>query len=285
MMFKGNYPQPNGPSAAAKLVGGEGKDVALNQTELLRLDWRPPHWAPNKEPDARGIPAFYDLAGADNRVMVEWLLGCCQSDPRYWLAEVLLDPKVQARYDRVIIDAPPRMVAGCVQALCASTSVLIPTVLDQLSADAVDRFIVQIEEERILWPMLKIVGVVGTMCSTTLRFIHERDSIRLLIERLENRIGRPQLFPASAFVAENTLLSQAAGARIVYAEKRDEASHRELRKNIKLLAAAIEEGLRGERTYEAWKTWLKNRASNSAVEGIGSNGSGSESNAASISIS
>ncbi len=163
--------------------------------------------------------------------------------------------------------------------------VLIPTVLDQLSADAVDRFIVQIEEERVLWPTLKIAGVVGTMCSTTLWLTHEKDAIRLIIERLENRVGHPQLFPAGAFIAENPLLSQAAGIRIAYAERYKGFTHRAFRENIKSLASSIEEGLRGKQTYADWKSWLQGGSLIPSLKLLGATEAGSEPNTASISIS
>jgi cellulose biosynthesis protein BcsQ len=229
----------------------------------------------NFTPEARGVPSFYGLARADNRVMVEWLLGCYASDPRYWLAETLLNPEVQSRYDRVIIDAPPRMVTGCVQALCASTCVLIPTVLDQLSADAVDRFVTQLEEERNLWPNLKVVGVIAAMCSPNL-VSYEKDTIRQLIDRLQRHSTRPQLFWKEAFVADNALLSRAAGLGIAYANESYAVEYRALRDKFSLVAQAIERGLKGERTYENWQAWLIDPTFNPGFAGARSNGGGNQ---------
>jgi chromosome partitioning protein len=252
----------NSPDKASKLISVPGAHVLLAQEERLNLRWVPQldeklkrGLSHNFVPNAFGVPAFYPLARTDNRLMVEWLLGCYSSDPRYWLAETLLDPEVQARYDRVIIDAPPRMVAGCVQALCASTCVVIPTVLDQLSSDAVDRFITQLEQEKQLWPQLKVAGITATTCSTTLAS-YEADTIRKLIDRLERHAPRPALFWKDAFITENSLLSRAAGHGIAYAHNSNRADFRALRYRFSCLADAIERGLRGERTYEAWQAWL-----------------------------
>jgi chromosome partitioning protein len=270
----------NSPDKASKLISCGGKDVLLNRQERLHLPWVlsadekiKRGLSPNFTASAFGIPAFYALARTDNRIMVEWLLGCYSSDPRYWLAEALLDPEVQARYDRVIIDAPPRMVAGCVQALCASTCVLIPTVLDQLSSDAVDRFVTQLEEEKLLWPKLKIAGVLATRCSTNLA-LFENDTIKKLIDRLEKHNSRPQLFWKDAFIADNSLLSKAAGQGIAYANVSHNQPHSQLRQKFSSLASAIERGLNGERTHESWKAWFIDQNFDPTIAGNRGNGSG-----------
>ena len=157
-------PSNHNPDTAARLVDGGGKDLLLHQVDQLRLSWTPPDRPANWRPNAYGVPADYSLARADNRVMIYWLLQEYQSDPRYYLANALLHPDVQNRYDRIIIDAPPRMVAGQIQALCASTYVLIPTILDRLSAEAVLRFANQLsEEKKALAPLKNRRGNGGAM--------------------------------------------------------------------------------------------------------------------------
>ena len=272
----------NSPDKASKVISCGGPSVLLNNQERLHLPWVPHaeernkrSLSPNFTPSAFGIPAFYDLARTDNRIMVEWLLGCYSSDPRYWLAQALLDPEVQARYNRVIIDAPPRMVAGCVQALCASTCVLIPTVLDQLSSDAVDRFVTQLEEEKQIWPKLKVAGVVATRCSTNL-VSYENDTLKKLIDRLEQHPSCPQLLWKDAFIADNALLSKAAGQGIAYANTSNDKSYGKLRQTFSTLASAIERGLNGERTHESWKAWLIDQNSDPTIAGARRNGSGKQ---------
>jgi hypothetical protein len=81
------------------------------------------------------IPCFYDLAQADNRLMVEWLLTCQPKwstkfslallemlglrkfklqDVRYTLAEILQSEVVRKAYDLVIIDCPPRLTTSAI---------------------------------------------------------------------------------------------------------------------------------------------------------------------------
>jgi chromosome partitioning protein len=249
-------PDHQSPDVSARLIEGGGKDILLREANPLRLEWLPPGLPVGWRPTACGIPADYSLARADNRVMVRWLLDVYGSDPRYGLAEALLDPNVQATYDRVIIDAPPRMVAGKVEALCASRHLLIPTILDRLSAEAVVRFANQLDQEKTLWPFLKIAGVTAVRCSGGLATLAERDTVSFLIQALERHVDRPQLFWHTAFIKQNQLLARAAGQYPVYGANSNDAQHTNLRNMFSELAAAITRGLEGERTHETWKAWL-----------------------------
>ena len=118
---------------------------------------------------ARGISAFYDLASVENREMIRWLMGDEKNDIRYRLAHTLLNNAVLDHFDVILIDAPPRLTTASIQALCASTHVLIPTVLDPLSTDAVGYFGRQLKAHEILWPQLKVMGIIGTLTNTLQR--------------------------------------------------------------------------------------------------------------------
>ena len=104
------------------------------------------------------ITAYYDLAQADNRILVEWLLKCRPrttktfrrwaadlmlglhfktQDVRYTLAEVLHTRPVRDAFDLIIIDCPPRLTTSEIQAFCAASHLLIPTIMDRASAEAV----------------------------------------------------------------------------------------------------------------------------------------------------
>lgn len=265
-------PDNQSADAAARLIEVGGKDILLREANPLKLGWQPPGRAVGWRPIARGIPADYSLARADNRVMVHWLLDHYGSDPRYRLAEAILDPNVLAEYDRIIIDAPPRIVAGKVQALCASTHVLIPTILDRLSTEAAVRFANQLQEEKELWPTLQIAGITATRSSPKLDRVAERNAILTLIDGLERHPWRPQLFWHDAFITQNELLSQAAGQYPVYGTAFNNADHRKVRAMFSNLANAIDGGLTGVQTNEAWKAWNSGPNHDPAVEEAGSNG-------------
>ncbi|MGQ4828065.1 ParA family protein, partial [Enterococcus faecalis] len=83
---------------------------------------------------------FYELTETENRAVTEWQLGERERDIRYDLFRLLRDPAVRQHYGAVLIDAPPRFSISSIQALCASTHVLVPSVLDNTSATAVGYF-------------------------------------------------------------------------------------------------------------------------------------------------
>lgn len=156
------------------------------------------------------VPAYYDLAQADNRLIVEWLL---QSKPartgsffkfmrdllygnalklqdiRFNLAELLQSRSVRQEFDVIIIDCPPRLTTGAVQALCAGSHLLVPTILDQPSAEAVVAFLEEIEglKKGNVCPHLKYVGIVGTMTSPNINLVAEVAAKTLISDALRDK--------------------------------------------------------------------------------------------------
>ncbi|MGE0023520.1 MAG: ParA family protein [Hyphomicrobium sp.] len=180
------------------------------------------------------VPTYYSLASTENRVMVEWLIGRRTDDVRYHLATVLHDEEVQSRYQRVIIDAPPRLTTACVQALAACTHVLIPTVLDELSAEAVGAFADQLRINQEIWPHLRIVGVVGAMTENStvkdgllkddplkdyegLALSNIRDTLRAAVETARPPLNDASVLPIECFIPNKTELGRLAGYGIAYA--------------------------------------------------------------------
>jgi cellulose biosynthesis protein BcsQ len=108
--------------------------------------------------------AFYELALLEDRLMVEWLLQEGGDDVRYRLANVLLQDGIQDKFDVVLIDCPPRLTTGTINALCASTHVLVPTIFNPIAAEPVANFI-QTSKGLMdeLNPKLQFLGVVETM--------------------------------------------------------------------------------------------------------------------------
>ncbi len=194
-------------------------------------------------PTAHALPAYYDLARAENRAMVRWLVDADKIDVRYKLAELLLDERVQNTFSKIIIDAPPRMTTGAIQAFCASTHVLIPTILDGLSGDAVATFVNELEglKESGVCPHLKVVGVVGSMTMHNIGrkmeenpdddpplSVAERQGVAALrsaLERVqkERRLSAPpaKLLPETTFIQKLAVIANHAGETVVYAAGND----------------------------------------------------------------
>jgi cellulose biosynthesis protein BcsQ len=191
---------------------------------------------------ARGISAFYDLARIENREMIRWLIGDEKEDIRYRLSHALLSDAVLKNFDVILIDAPPRLTTATVQALCASTHVLIPTVLDPLSADdPVGYFGRQLKAHEWLWPQLKVMGVVGSI-TNALQRAQEEPTLRSAGDRLtsalqgssgrlcylENR-GTTFAFPYERSIFKSSPMARAAALGIPYITVGDDATGRAVR--------------------------------------------------------
>lgn len=212
-------------------------------------------------PTAKIIPSYYSLASAENRVMVEWLLDKRKDDIRYHLATVLHDPKVQSQFELIIIDAPPRLTTACIEGLCAATHVLIPTVLDELSAEAVGAFADQLAVHQALWPQLKIIGAVGTMTEKNTgregadesdRLTDfEADALKAMEDALKQALlsAKPPLrdaspLPVRCFIPSKNELSREAGNRIAYAAPSKAQVFEEIRAAFDRLGDAIDERIK-----------------------------------------
>ncbi|MBX2856895.1 MAG: ParA family protein [Rhodobacteraceae bacterium] len=155
-------PSEDGDSPASWLVGGHMDGAQLREfTTPVNVGVG----VGGRRSRFKVLPAYYDLATTENRVLVEWLTGDRRKDPRYTLAEILYSPAVQREFDVVIIDSPPRLSSGGVQALCAASHLLIPTILDRASTESVSTFVGQVSKLKTsgICPHIDMIGVVGTM--------------------------------------------------------------------------------------------------------------------------
>ena len=213
-------------SKAAQLVGGKDAQWVRDVSEaVFRVQ------------SARCIPSYYTLSMMENRVLFEWLISKRADDIRYTLAAALHDPIIQESFDMILIDAPPRLTTGCVQALCAATHVLIPTVLDGLSAEGVGGFVDQLVTNERLWPHLRLLGVFGNMTDVATTDLdgepRERaladyeqeaerttiDAVRFALERAQPTLRSTQaapMFPINTFIPNKSELGRRAGDRIGY---------------------------------------------------------------------
>lgn len=197
-------------------------------------------------PKARLVPTYYSLASVENRVMVEWLIGERTGDIRYNLARALHSEEIQSHFSRVIIDAPPRLTTACVQALAAATHVLIPTVLDDMSSEAVAAFADQLRVNQTLWPHLRLLGAVGTMTTYSTApegvlkedaltafeldaLISARDTMQVALQTAQKPLTNAGVFPIDCFIPNKAELGRAAGHRIAYASSSNAAPFKDIR--------------------------------------------------------
>ncbi len=206
------------------------------------------------------ITAHYDLAQAENRLLVEWLLNASNPksrgarkwlsdfilgrlynphEMRYNLAKLLCSDAVRDAYDLIIIDCPPRLTAGTIQALCASTHLLIPTILDKPSSESVISFCDQVESLRTagLCPHLRHVGVVAT------RYVDNHIAARRAAQLIRDRFaGKPYscgLLSKTTFIPQTQALVRDADEGIAYFSLGKDSSSMKAKSAIAALAEVV----------------------------------------------
>lgn len=131
---------------------------------LIALEGAKEHLTPKLH---RGwlVPSNYSFAQIENQLLLKWLLqDDGEIDVRFRLANALLRPEVRSGYAAIILDMPPRMTLGSINALVASHYFLVPTMLDKLAAEAVGQFIANMKAiKRDLSLDLKLAGIIGCM--------------------------------------------------------------------------------------------------------------------------
>jgi chromosome partitioning protein len=211
-------PKKHHSSHATKLIGGE-----LTPHHLIDL-----HFPANERELVEIIPAYYELAQAENRLMVEWLLSDRKKDVRYTLAEVLHHPLVQEKYSLIIIDCPPRLTTAAIQALCASTHLLIPTILDGASANAVSSFVNQVENLREvdICPHIQHIGVVGSMLNPGQNYDSQKTKLNDLLKASRETGGSGDVtsYIDREFIPTYKAIADASSVGIIYPIKDDDGT-------------------------------------------------------------
>ncbi len=203
----------------------------------------------NGQQNLRLIPSYYDLAQAENRIMIEWLIGDVKDDVRFRLAKVLHDPVVRNAFSLIIIDCAPRFTTSTIQALAAGTHLLIPTILDDPSTEAVVTFVRQVETFRDagICPNIKYIGI-----SCSLRHIGKFDaalrSLKARLAEIHNPNGAGPLvdvLPENTFLPQSVRFSNAVSqGGIAYAVMGNSSGAKVIKSKIKALAAIVQERMR-----------------------------------------
>ena len=110
------------------------------------------------------VACWYSFERLERNLEYLWAVGDCADDVRYRLARALLHPHIQRTYQRIIIDAPPRVTTGFVNGVCASNHLIVPAVLDRVSATAVGVFANQFKKLRDACNTnIELTAIIGTM--------------------------------------------------------------------------------------------------------------------------
>jgi cellulose biosynthesis protein BcsQ len=163
------------------------------------------------------VTARYELASLENRLMIEYLLQEDEDDGRYRLANVLLAEEVAKTYDIAFIDAPPRLTAGAINAFCASTHLLVPTVYDLLSAEAVGTFLNGAKVlQASLNPRIDLLGVVGMLTSQQNQLVaREENAKRVAMAQVAQTWSSTHHFFVR-HIPRKAAIAAAAGEHVAY---------------------------------------------------------------------
>jgi len=185
---------------------------------------------------ARIFPAFYTLNRVENRILFSWLSQPNQPDIRFNTHKILASQLIQDNFDVVIVDAPPRLMTATVNAVCASTHILIPTMPDNLCVNATLNTVGVVRDlKKNLCTSLEILGVVPTMVLRSSMNAREKLALRRLSDELPsywNWPPTPHIFE-NEFISRREGVARAAGYEIAF-DADDEA-----REMFSRLGAAI----------------------------------------------
>jgi len=162
-------------------------------------------------------PSDYNFAKFENVMLAKWLVEERQQlDARYLLARFLLRPEVRRQYSLIILDMPPRLTLGSLNALVASDYLIVPTVLDKLSAEAVGTFLAQMKT--IAGDMklpLQLAGIVGNM--SRLDNLSPNEQAAYDLARLAgHNWDETKDFMFETFIPRRAAIGRAAGEDVAY---------------------------------------------------------------------
>jgi cellulose biosynthesis protein BcsQ len=142
-------------------------------------------------------------------------------DVRYLLAKLLICSKIRNDYDVVLFDSPPRLTSAAINGLCASTHILVPTVLDRLSAEAVGTFLGSARKLKIMLnPSLELLGVVGMITDQDRLRRCERNARSVVLQQInESWGGKPKVF--DRHIPRRAAIQHAAGDAVAYLQDDD----------------------------------------------------------------
>lgn len=164
--------------------------------------------------DAFLLATDEDLDEIETQAQAHWLLSVSRDDVRFRLREALHAPEVIDNYDIVLIDCPPRLSTGCVNALAASDYALIPVLLDPLSVEAAPRLIRWLKKyQSTLCANLSILGVVGNRVNPRVELIQrELSQWTSLKKSCQQAWGRDVHFFDESFIRQFAELSHRLAA-------------------------------------------------------------------------
>src|SRR5215510_4511794 len=165
------------------------------------------------------VASTYALATMENRLMIEYLLGDDRryDDGRYRLANILLSDEVGDTFDLALIDAPPRLTAATINGFCASTHLLVPTVYDKMSAEAVGTFLQGVRTLKgALNHQIDLLGVVGTLTQRQDALVPREQNARNMARDQDAQVWGANFHMFERHIPRKSTIAEVAGEDIAY---------------------------------------------------------------------
>jgi cellulose biosynthesis protein BcsQ len=164
------------------------------------------------------VASKYELASMENLVMVEHLLEEDRlDDGRYRLAKLLLNDEIAGTFDVALVDAPPRLTAATINGFCAATHLLVPTVYDNMSAEAVGTFLNSVQTlRRHLNPGIELLGVVGMLTAQQTGLKTSEQNARRTAEQQVKQVWGPNFHFFNRHIPRKAAIANVAGEDIAY---------------------------------------------------------------------
>lgn len=249
-------------SLSAMVLGAAGLRQAFSEAHLILTEDMSAEQVCNGGKNIIGalpglalIPAEFELSRQENRMLLRWLLKPENPDPRFALTRLLAKVAKAQKFDIVVIDTPPRLGLATINALCASTHVLIPAILDGAAILNVRGLLEQIDRwfRNDLNRQIKLAGIVAMMTRVQPNLGPiELSSRATLEERAQQAWGLPAAGALAAFsglswpqsahvfepwIARNINFADAAGNTVVYLNTL--AANQNTREMIKKVGAEV----------------------------------------------
>lgn len=146
-----------------------------------------------------GLPTCSVLAASNSLVQIEemskarWLIKDHPRDVRYLFREAFHTPLFQDRFDVILIDCPPRPTSACINALAAADYLLVPTLLDKPSVDAIPNLLgwIKLLKGNQVCPDLEFLGIIGNRSTTKTLSKKELQRWKSLSENASTSWGGP----------------------------------------------------------------------------------------------
>lgn len=196
-------------------------------------------------PNSKILTCYYEFADTEMHELVNWIVALRAGQPtddiRFRLTDFLRSDVVQKNFDFVLIDAPPRFSTGTINALCASTHLVIPTKLDRMSVEAVIYFSRDVDRMRAkLFPGLKLIGVVPTMTKFGTRLLpDEKGQVATLNRDLAQYWHTNQSVIEAAFVPDTKAISTISGSGVAYYDAGERAKTKKAKSIFDRVGSAV----------------------------------------------